>query len=265
MNQDAKIVETSELPSFSEILERDAREFESVEINFKDMSAVPVEQSDAPQLTHKVFKTLGKPIKTVEMVFGNKPYQVLVRDGVPLSVEVLYYQKVIALSKSQKDVPLEMLQEAKHADRDITNLWVAKLVADPEFKYNGRGTGPRIETTSDILIDALIQAVDAINSPSEDTIYQVEVRRRFDLSKVLAESVISDMKTDADPKNFVNLTEVELIEAEARLRARREAILPAVLPVCQDYPVKLLSERFIKTLYSAYRVIHRANELRDKT
>ena len=85
----AQVVEVSEAPTLtSEIFERDERSTAIVEVNFKDESARRVETSDAPKLTAEVLKTKGKPVKTVEMFFDDQMWQVAVRDGKPLSLEV---------------------------------------------------------------------------------------------------------------------------------------------------------------------------------
>ena len=267
-----KVVETSEAPSLSEVLAHDAdRPFSVVEVNFRDMSACVVEQSDAPKLTREVLKTLGSPLKTVELVFDKKTWQVSVRDGISLHVEVQYYQKVIDFSKTAQGDTSDvgsLLKVAKHADRDIGNFWVANCIADPQFSYKGHGTGPRIEAHSDILIEALMQAIDVINTPSEDMIYQVHVRRSVPAS--LYASLDADFlkhSVHTDPKAYIDMTETEVRESTSRYETQRRHILPAMLmdPVLvttqtlteeSGYPIELLSERYLRTLYQAYRVIH---------
>ena len=48
---------------------------------------------------------------------------------------------------------------------------------DPLFSYKGDGEGPPIEARSSIMIEALCNAYNAVNHPTEDEIYQVTVRR----------------------------------------------------------------------------------------
>ena len=47
----------------AEVIERDNRQVDIVEINFKDATAQVVQDSDAPKLTKKVLKEKGAPIQ----------------------------------------------------------------------------------------------------------------------------------------------------------------------------------------------------------
>ena len=100
----AQVVEVSEAPTLtSEIFERDARTEARVEVNFKDESARLVETSDAPKLTRDVLETKGKPIKTVEMFFEDQMWQVKIRDGKSLSVEVAHLKLCLLYTSDAAD------------------------------------------------------------------------------------------------------------------------------------------------------------------
>ena len=70
-------------------------------------------------------------------------------------------------------------------------------------------------------------------------------------------------------KKYVDMSESEFTDAEARQHARRRVSICYMLedPVLtigdasdptseSGYPVDMLSERFLQTLYTAYRVVH---------
>ena len=62
-------------------------------------------------------------------------------------------------------------------DRIIANLLLGKMMVDPPFSYKGEGEGTPIETRSSVMIASLAEAFSAVNSPEEDAIFQVTVRR----------------------------------------------------------------------------------------
>ena len=68
----------------SEIIERDARQIDVVEINFKDATAQVVQDSDAPKLTKKVLKEKGAPIQTGKTTFDGAAMEVDMYHGVGL-------------------------------------------------------------------------------------------------------------------------------------------------------------------------------------
>ena len=165
----AQVVEVSEAPTLtSEIFERDERETAIVEVNFKDESARLVKRSDAPKLTAEVLKTKGKPVKTVEMFFEDQMWQVKVRDGRPLSLEVEQMKLLLEYEGQEHD-----RAAMEERDRIIANLLLGKMMVDPPFSYKGEGEGTPIENRSSIMIEALCLAYNEINYPTKDEIYQV--------------------------------------------------------------------------------------------
>ena len=274
----AQIVEVSEAPTLtSEIFERDARTEALVEVNFKDQSARLVESSEAPKLTWDILKTKGKPIKTVEMFFDNGMWQVAVRDGIPLSVEIGRLKLIIEYGDMKED-------RAARDERDlaIANLLLSKMMADPKFSYKDEGEGPPIEARSSIMIEALCNAFNEVNYLTEDEIYQVTVRRGIpaDAFAMFGES-FEWYPVGGKSKKYVDMSESELLATEAKQSAERQVLVPKMIldPVLsfgeverdtidpmnigavdlsniEGYPVELLSERYMKTFNEAHRVVN---------
>ena len=267
----AQVVEVSEAPTLtSEIFERDARETAIVVVNFKDESARLVESSDAPKLTAEVLKTKGKPVKTVEMFFDDQMWQVKVRDGKPLSLEVAHMKLLLEYEGQEHD-----RAAMEERDRIIANLLLGKMMVDPPFSYKGKGEGTPIEDRSPIMIEALCNAYNEVNHPTEDEIYQVTVRRGIpaDTFALFGES-FEWYPVGGEAKKYVDMSEDELAAVEARNSAQRQVlvakmILDPVLSYMQvvdgeepsdgdteGYPVELLSERYMKSLREAHQVVN---------
>ena len=267
----AQVVEISEAPTLtSEIFQRDERSTALVEVNFRDESARWVETSDAPKLTRNVLERKGKPVKTVDIFFEDQMWQVKVRDGISLSVEVAHFKLLMEYADSEGD-----RAAMNERDRAIANLLLGKMMADPVFSYKGEGEGPPIEDRSSIMIEALCNAFAAVNHPTEDEIYQVTVRRGIpaDAFVMFGES-FEWYPVGGKAKKYVDMSEEELAAAEARNSAQRQVLVAKMIldpvlsytPVSVDaepleddtdgYPVGLLSERYLKTLHEAHRVVN---------
>ena len=273
----AQVVEVSEAPLLTpNIFERDERETAIVVVNFKDESARLVESSDAPKLTADVLKTKGKPVKTVEMYFEDQIFQVEVRDGKPLSLEVEQMKLLLEYEGQEHD-----RAAMEERDRIIANLLLGKMMVDPPFSYKGEGEGTPIETRSSVMIASLAEAFSAVNSPEEDAIFQVTVRRGVpaDAFAITGET-FEFYPVGGKQKKYTEMSEEELSAEMARNTARRQVLVPAMIvdpklsytPVTVDaseeavdlpaeedtegYPVGLLSERFMRTLFEAHRVVN---------
>ena len=180
-----RIIETADAPLLSvELVDKDTRDSDIVEINFRDKSAYVVEASNAPILTHEVLDTKGKPIKSVEVDFeGEKPV-VYVRDGKPFSLEIEEERLRIALQKRVDAIGAEDTPEAKEKhsklltehSKTIRQLTVSKMIANPQFSYNGVGKGRPVEELV-LLLNMLFEAYAIVNFPEADEKYQVTVLR----------------------------------------------------------------------------------------
>ena len=274
-NRVAQVVELSEAPTFTpDIFEHDERETSLAEINFKDMSARLVESSDAPKVTREVLETLGKPVKTVEFFYENSFFQVAVRDGIPLELEIKQLKIMIAYADREGN-PAAM----EERDLEISRMLLSGMMVDPPFSYQGEGEGIPIETRSSVMIASLAAAFSAVNSPEEDAIFQVTVRRGVpaDAFAITGET-FEFYPVGGKQKKYTEMSEEELSAEMARNIARRRVLVPAMIvdpklsytPVTVDaseeaverppdddaegFPVGLLSERFMQTLFESHRV-----------
>ena len=272
----AQVVEVSEAPTFTpDIFEHDERETSLAEINFKDMSARLVESSDAPKVTREVLETLGKPVKTVEFFYENSFWQVAVRDGIPLELEIKQL-KIMMEYADREGNPAAM----EERDLEISRMLLSGMMVDPSFSYLGVGEGIPIETRSPVMIASLAAAFSAVNSPEEDAIFQVTVRRGVpaDAFAITGET-FEFYPVGGKQKKYTEMSDDELAADMARNTARRQVLVPAMiveprllytpvfdaseeavdLPAEEDtegYPVGLLSERFMRTLFEAHRVVN---------
>ena len=274
----SQVVEHSEAPALtSDVFEKDDRETAICEVNFKDISARIVENSDAPKLTVEVLKKIGKPVKSVEMFWDDQMWLVKVWDGKPLDVEVAHL-KILEEYLGQEQDPVAMDER----DRAVANLLLGKLIYDPPFSYQGEGDGSPIEARSSIMIDALCSAYASVNNPTEDSIYQVEVRRGVPADAfALLGDTFEWLSVGRESKKYVDMSEEELAAAVASKTAQRQVLVPKMIldPVLSykevdasevdvteiedieiaetdPYPVEYLSERFMQTLMEAHRVIN---------
>ena len=204
----SQVVEHSEAPALtSDVFEKDDRESAICEVNFRDMSAWVVEASDAPKLTVEVLKTKGKPVKTVEMFYGDQMWQVKVWDGKPLDIEVAHLKILEQYIGQEKDgVAMD------ERDRAVANLLLGKLMYSPSFSYMGEGDGSPIEARSSIMIDALCNAYASVNNPTGDAIYQVEVRRGVPADAfALLGDTFEWYPIGTESKKYVDMSEDELV------------------------------------------------------
>lgn len=272
----AQVVEASDAPTFTpDIFDHDERSTSQVEVNFRDMSARLVESSDAPKITRAVFETLGKPIKTVEMFYENAFWKVAVRDGISLELEIKQLKRMLAYADQEKD-----RAAMEERDLEISRLLFSEMIADPPFSYKGEGEGIPIETRSPVMMASLAEAFSAVNSPEEDAIFQVTVRRGVpaDAFAITGET-FEFYPVGGKQKKYVEMSDEELSVEMARNTARRKVLVPAMIvdPVLSykevdaseldvteiedieiaagdAYPVEYLSERFMQTLFEAHRV-----------
>lgn len=269
----AQVVEASDLPTFTpDIFETDDRDSAIVNVNFKDMSARVVESSDAPKITREVLETLGKPIKTVEMFYDNAFFQVSVRDGVPLEIEVRQLKLMAEYADREKD---PVVKEERNIE--LSRLLLSGMIVDPQFSYRGRGEGIPIETRSRVMLDSFAEAFSVVNQLETDAIYQVTVRRGVPADAfAITGGETFEFYPVGKQKKYLEMSSEELSAEMVRNTARRRALVPAMivdpqLSYTEDigvenpshgsdenvpYPVGLLSERFLRTFFEAHRVVN---------
>ncbi|MCG8626805.1 MAG: hypothetical protein MJE68_32985, partial [Proteobacteria bacterium] len=165
-------------------------------------------------------------------------------------------------------------------DRAVANLLLGKRMYSPSFSYKGEGEGTPIEARSSIMIDALCHAYGSVNNPTEDSIYQVEVRRGVPADAfALLGDTFEWYSVGRASKKYVDMSEDELAAVVAQKTAERQVLVPSMIlnPVLSfkevdvseldvgkiedieiaetdPYPVEYLSERFMQTLFEAHRV-----------
>ena len=261
-NDAAEATETVVKPlKFSaEILERDKRVVDCVEINLKDGSARVVETSDAPKLTKKVLKEKGAPLQVGRTLFDGAAMEVDMWHGMPLSVD-LARSNLIALYKDRIQEDYSAFVERELA---IKHLVLASLIPDA-FSYEGTPKGlPPIEDCSEVLIGALWDAFLQLHFPALDDVYQVQVMRgipqdvyamlgnTFEMYPV-GEKLKTDQMTPDAIETYVN-----------RANAQRAVLVSSlILEPClsyngegnekHPYPVEKLSERMLQCLDNAQK------------
>ena len=264
----AQVVNISEAPTFTpDIFQQDERETSLVEINFRNMSARLVESSDAPKITRADLEMLGKPIKTVEMFFENSFWQVAVRDGIPLELEIKQLKLMIEYADREKD-----RAAIEERDLEISRMLLSGMMEDPQFSYKSEGEGFPIEARSPVMMASLTEAFSAVNAPEKDAIFQVTVRRGVPEDAFNLFGEFEWYPVGGKQKKYVEMSEEELSAEMARHTARRQVLVPAMIvdpklsytpvgdaaePPVEDaegYPVGLLSERFLRTFYEAHKV-----------
>ena len=264
----AQVVDASDLPTFTpEIFERDDQETALVECNFKDMSAKRVESSDAPKLTREVLETLGKPVKKVELFFENSFFQVSVRDGIPLELEIQQLRLMTEYADREKD---PVVKEERNIE--LSRLLLSGMLVDPQFSYRGRGEGIPIETRSRVMLDSFAEAFSVVNQLETDAIYQVTVRRGVPADAfAITGGETFEFYPVGKQKKYLEMSSEELSAEMARNTARRRVLVPAMIVDPQlsyeeigvenpshgsdaPYPVGLLSERFMRGLFECHRV-----------
>ncbi|MCY3723329.1 MAG: hypothetical protein OXG97_13990 [Candidatus Poribacteria bacterium] len=269
----AQVVEASDLPTFTpDIFETDDRDSAIVNVNFKDMSARVVEASDAPKITRDVLETLGKPIKTVELFFQDSFFQVSVRDGIPLELEIQQLRLMTEYADREKD---PVVKEERNIE--LSRLLLSGMIVDPQFSYRGRGEGIPIETRSRVMLDSFAEAFSVVNQLETDAIYQVTVRRGVPADAfAITGGETFEFYPVGKQKKYLEMSSEELSAEMVRNTARRRALVPAMivdpqLSYTEDigvenpshgsdenvpYPVGLLSERFLRTFFEAHRVVN---------
>jgi len=267
----AEVVDASALPTFTpEIFERDTAETALVEVNFRDMSAWRVETSDAPQLTTEVLQTFGKPVKTVELFYENAFFQVSVRDGLPVALEIQQLKLLTEYADRETDPVVK-----EELNLELSRLLLSGMLVEPQFSYRGKGEGPPIEQRSRVMLDSFAEAFSVVNQLETDAIYQVTVRRGVPADAfAITGGETFEFYPVGKQKKYLEMSDEELSAEMARTAARRRVLVPAMIvdpqlsyaPVEDEadtppdenapYPVGLLSERFMRGLFECHRVVN---------
>ena len=219
------------------------REAEIVEVNLKNSQARIVESSDAPELTHDILAIKAKPIQIVEICYDGKPYQVHVRHGKQLGDELKF-----------KRIGIEYGEDAS------INFMLSKMIANPLFSWNAEGEGYPIENISHLLKDKLCEACLAVNDPTEDDIYQVEVYLG------VPDEILDVVHTLLPTQSPNEMTDDDLIKNEKAYHIAQQKLVVAMIasPVLSEsecerndaYPVSSISEGMMQTFFNAVNVVN---------
>ena len=176
-------------------------------------------------MTADVLKTKGKPVKTVEMYFEDQIFQVEVRDGKPLSLEVEQMKLLLEYEGQEHD-----RAAMEERDLEISRMLFSGMMVDPPFSYQGEGEGIPIETRSSVMIASLAAAFSAVNSPEEDAIFQVTVRRGVPADAfVITGETFEFYPVGGKQKKYTEMSDAELSAEMARNTARRQVLVPAMI------------------------------------
>ena len=132
------------------------------------------ETSSAPILDAAVLEKDYKRSALVEINIEGQSFQVEVLRGSPLTAALLLDRtpEVYALKERVENDPNREFTDAEIAEVDRTNrdfrrIIVASHVVKPPFSYKGYGDGHPIEDVSDVMLDALFEAYQVVNTPQE--------------------------------------------------------------------------------------------------
>ena len=254
----------SELPLLTdEAMRNDTRRVDTVEINLSNQTARVVESSDAPLLTLDVVKEKAAPIQPETVIFDQKEWKVLVKMGVPFHANARHSKLVDEANDTEDPTELKAL------DDKVKNLYISEMIESPKFSFEGKGEGKPIEECSDLLRDELWSAFSRKNSPIADDIYQVKVLRGTPIHASILLTDSFSLYPAPLAKRVIDMTDAEIEQTTQRsLSQRRIMVSSMVFPegFCfslngegsegEKYPIEDVSEMFLATLHTAYRVVN---------
>ena len=249
----------------SDVVARDSRRVDIVEVNFKDGSVRVVESSDAPKITPEILKEKAKPIQSAKMIFDAAEYQIQIRHGKGLALDIEHRR---LLDRMKDADPAEKTKAVKH-------LFLADMVViqdtptdtpTPMFSYEGTPDGfPPIEDCSDILLNELWNAYVQVNFPIEDAKYQVTILRGMPIhaSHLLRDTLeIYPVRNALTPVS--EMGEDAIASWVTRDTAQRQVIVSSMC-ICPAfsfnqegkkgaYAIEDISDGWLSILYEAYKV-----------
>ena len=257
--EEGEVVKTP-LKFSAEVIERDNRQVDIVEINFKDATAQVVQASDAPKLTKKVLKEKGAPIQTGKTTFDGAEMEVDMYHGVGLTLELLRQQ----VFDAYKDRNLEDLTTFVERDLEVKRLLLSGMIPET-FSYQGNPADlPPIEDITDILLNALWDAYVDLHFPLKDDIYQIKVVRGIplDVNQVLQNTF--EMYPVGGKVDTAGMPDDEMEMFVERSDAQRSVLVSSMIlspnlsvngegSGKNPYPVENLSEWFMQCLHAGYR------------
>lgn len=258
---DAEVAKTP-LKLTPEILKRDQRKTDIVEIDLNTGAARVVEKSEAPKLTKKVLKEKGARVHTVEIIFDGDVMEVEMMHGKSLALDIAHEE----LLDAYKDKDLTDPNVLTERDTAVKRLLLSGMVLNPIFSCQGEpADGHPIEDVSQILLDALWNGYCELHFPLKENWYQVKVLRGIPLETMnLIGKTFEAYPADIGMTQE-NYTPEEITAMAERHTERREVIVASMLldPALSlngesqykhPYPIEDLSEHFLQMFFNAYRV-----------
>ena len=255
----AEVAKRAPLKFSAEMIKRDKRKVDIVEVNLKDATTRVVESSEAPKLTEAVLEEKGAPIQVGKAVFDGADIAVDMWHGVSLVLDI-ERKRVLDVYKDRDTQDFATFTERETA---VKRLLLAHMIPDT-FSFEGQPAGlPPIEECTDILLSALWDAYIDLHFPIDDDIYQVQVMRGipFDVNQMLGKTfemypVGGKVNTDGMPDDEVEAF-VERSDAQRAVLVA-SMILDPKLSFASDgdenaYPTEKLSDHFMQCLFQAYR------------
>ena len=255
----AEVAKRSPLKFSAEMIERDKRKVDIVEVNLKDATARVVESSEAPKLTPEVLEEKGALIQVGKAVFDSADIAVDMWHGVSLVLDI-GRSRILDIYKERDTDDLLTFTEREVA---VKQYLLAHMIPET-FSFEGQPAGlPPIEECTDILLNALWDAYIDLHFPIDDDIYQVQVMRGvpLDVNQMLGKTfemypVGGKVKTDGMPDDEVEMF-VERSDAQRAVLVASMIIEPKLSLADEGekdaYPVEKLSEWFMQCLFQAYR------------
>ena len=259
-----------------DILKRDRRTSDYVEVNLRDGRAWIVERSDAPHLTAEVLAEKGQPIQQAAFLFEGELWEIELWHGVPFSLEM----EKAALLAAYKSQDLTDPRVLRQRDTEVRRLILSGMIAYPVFSYKGQPEGGYpIEDCSALVIQELWKTYHQLHFPMADDIYQVEVLRGVpeDTFILLGDTFET---YNVGGKAIAEMADSEIKTFVQRLDEQRAVLVPSMLlspklttaaavedgSESEGYPIEQLSEFMMQVLFNAYKVSNvpkaRAEQLR---
>ena len=130
--------------------------------------------STAPILDSQILESDYQRTARVEINIIGQTFQVEVLRGSPLTTALLLERtpEVYALKEQITNDPShiftdEEIQAVDRTNRDFRRIMVTSHIVKPTFSYKGFGDGHPIEDVSDMMLDALFEAYQVVNTPAE--------------------------------------------------------------------------------------------------
>ena len=250
----AEVAKRAPLKFSAEMIARDKRKVDIVEVNLKDATARVVESSEAPKLTEEVLEEKGAPLQVGKAVFDGADIAVDMWHGVPLVLEI-GRSRILDIYKERDTHDITVFTEREVA---VKRYLLAGMIPET-FSFEGKPAGlPAIEECSDILLSALWDAYMDLHFPIEDDIYQVQVMRGvpFDVNQMLGKTfemypVGGKVNTDGMPDDEVEAF-VERSDAQRAVLVASMILDPKLSLADEERKMLILLKNFLKGLCSAF-------------